>query len=161
VHGGPDKAVCVYPADHISWWRERLGRPDWGPGAVGENFTVEGQTEDTVCLGDVYEAGTALVQVSQPRSPCRTLARRWSRPDLPKRVVESGKSGWYLRVLRQGQVRVGDVLSLVERPHAAWTIARVNRVSYRLDPDGDPRDLGALAIVPALASAWRDGILGE
>jgi MOSC domain-containing protein YiiM len=159
VHGGPDKAVCVYSADHIPWWRELLGRPDWGPGAVGENFTVEGQTEDTVCLGDIYEVGTALVQVSQPRSPCRTLARRWNRPDLPKRVVETGRSGWYLRVLREGHVQVGVTLTLVERPHAAWTIARVNRVSYGLEPQADPRDLEALAVVPELASAWRDGIL--
>ena len=107
VHGGPDKAVCVYSIDHAPWWRETLGAPEWGAGAVGENFTVTGQTETSVCLGDSYEVGTALVQVSQPRSPCRTLARRWGRPDLPKRVVQSGRSGWYLRVLRDGRVETG------------------------------------------------------
>ena len=161
VHGGPDKAVCVYSADHTPWWRDTLGAADWGPGAVGENFTVEGQAEDVVCVGDVYEVGTALVQVSQPRSPCRTLARRWRRPDLPKRVVQSGKSGWYLRVLREGRVAAGDALVLVERPHPEWTIDRVNRVSYGLDPDVDPDDAPVLASVAALAASWRESLLGE
>lgn len=160
VHGGPDKAICVYSADHAAWWRESLGEPDWGAGAVGENFTVEGQTESTVCLGDVYDVGTARVQVSQPRSPCQTLARRWQRADLPKRVVRSGRSGWYLRVLRVGRVEAGDALTLVERPQPAWTIARVNDVSYGLVPGVGADDVRALAAVPELAEAWRKGILG-
>ena len=160
IHGGPDKAVCVYSADHTAWWRETLDAPEWGAGAVGENFTVEGQTEATVCLGDIYDVGTARVQVSQPRSPCQTLARRWQRPDLPKRVVRSGRSGWYLRVLRVGRVESGDALTLVERPHPEWTIARVNDVSYGLVPGVGADDLRALAAVPELAEMWRDGILG-
>jgi MOSC domain-containing protein YiiM len=161
VHGGPDKAVCVYSADHIPWWRETLGRPDWGPGAVGENFTVEGQAEDAVCVGDVYEVGSAIVQVSQPRSPCRTLARRWHRPDLPKRVVQSGRSGWYLRVLREGLVAPGDAPVLVDRPHPEWTIDRVNRVSYGLDPSVKADEAHELAAVAALSAEWREGLLGE
>jgi len=160
VHGGPDKAVCVYSLDHAAWWRETLGAPEWGPGAVGENFTVTGQTETSVCLGDIYEVGSALVQVSQPRSPCRTLARRWERPDLPKRVVQSGRSGWYLRVLREGRVETGTALMLVERPFPDWTIARVNDVSYGLVPGIGEDDLRALAEVPVLAAAWHDGIAG-
>jgi MOSC domain-containing protein YiiM len=158
VHGGPDKAVCVYSLDHAPWWRDTLGEPGWGAGAVGENFTVSGQTETSVCLGDVYEVGSALVQVSQPRSPCRTLARRWNRPDLPKRVVQSGRSGWYLRVLRDGRVETGLPLTLVERPFPAWNIARVNDVSYRLVRDAGADDRRALADVPVLAAAWRQGI---
>jgi MOSC domain-containing protein YiiM len=161
VHGGPDKAVCVYSLDHAAWWRETLVEPEWGAGAVGENFTVTGQTETTVCLGDVYQAGTALVQVSQPRSPCRTLARRWGRPDLPKRVVQSGRSGWYLRVLRAGQVEAGVPLTLMERPFAAWTIARVNDASYGLVAGIGDADRRELAGVPILAAAWRDGITGR
>ena len=160
VHGGPDKAICVYSADHIAWWREELGTDEWGPGAVGENFTVTGQTEADVCLGDVYEVGDALVEVSQPRSPCQTLARRWARPDLPKRVVRSGRSGWYLRVRRTGQVAPGAALVLQERPHPEWTILRVNRVSYDLAGGADERELRALADLPVLAAAWREGILG-
>ena len=161
VHGGPDKAVCVYSLDHAAWWRETLVAPEWGAGAVGENFTVTGQTETSVCLGDVYQVGTALVQVSQPRSPCRTLARRWGRPDLPKRVVQSGRSGWYLRVLRDGQVEAGVPVTLIERPFAAWTIARVNHASYGLVAGIGDADRRALAAVPVLAAAWRDGIAGR
>ena len=159
VHGGPDKAVCVYSADHMAWWRETLGTSEWGAGAVGENFTVGGQTEMSVCLGDVYDVGGARVQVSQPRSPCQTLARRWQRPDLPKRVVRSGRSGWYLRVLRAGRVESGDVLTLIERPRPEWTIARVNDVSYGLAPGTAAADVRALAAVPELAEAWRAGLL--
>jgi MOSC domain-containing protein YiiM len=159
VHGGPDKAVCVYSADHVAWWRAQLETDAWGPGAVGENFTVSGQTEVDVCLGDVYEVGTALVEVSQPRSPCQTLARRWARPDLPRRVVHSGRSGWYLRVRRPGVVEAGLPILLRERPHPEWTILRVNRVSYGQDADAE-QAVRALAVLPALAEAWRDGLLG-
>jgi MOSC domain-containing protein YiiM len=158
VHGGPDKAVCVYSIDHAAWWRETLAAPDWGPGAVGENFTVAGQTETSVCLGDIYQVGTALVQVSQPRSPCRTLARRWGRPDLPKRVVQSGRTGWYVRVLRDGHVETGAAVTLVERPFAMWTIARVNDASYGLGAAVGDADRRELAAIPILAAAWRDGI---
>jgi MOSC domain-containing protein YiiM len=161
VHGGPDKAVCVYSLDHAAWWRETLSEPDWGAGAVGENFSVAGQTEPSVCLGDVFEVGSALLQVSQPRSPCQTLARRWQRPDLPKRVVRTGRSGWYLRVLREGRVEAGQPLTLIERPHPSWTIVRVNDVSYGLVPGVDGGDRQALAAVPELAEAWRQGIAGD
>jgi MOSC domain-containing protein YiiM len=160
VHGGPDKAVCVYSIDHAAWWRETLAAPEWGVGAVGENFTVTGQTEASVCLGDTYQVGTALVQISQPRSPCRTLARRWARPDLPKRVVQSGRTGWYLRVLRQGLVETGAPLTLIDRPFPEWTIARVNDTTYGLGPDATDGDVRALAAVPVLAAAWRDGLTG-
>jgi len=161
VHGGPEKAVCVYSIDHAPWWRETLGTPDWGVGAVGENFTVEGLTERGVCIGDVYDVGAARVQVSQPRSPCRTLARRWGRLDLPKLVVQSGRTGWYLRALRSGQVEAGERLTLIERPHPEWTIDRVNRISYGLDPDDLERQRAELAAVPALSPDWRDGLLGR
>jgi MOSC domain-containing protein YiiM len=104
--------------------------------------------------------GSALVQVSQPRSPCRTLARRWERPDLPKRVVQSGRSGWYLRVLREGRLEAGIPLTLTGRPFPDWSIARVNDVSYGVVPEVGEDDLRALADVPVLAAAWREGILG-
>ena len=130
VHGGPDKAVCVYSADHYPEWRRELGEQDCGPGWFGENFTVEGQTEETVCVGDVYRVGSAVVEVSQPRGPCWKLGRRWGRLDLPKLVVRSGRSGWYLRVLEGGDVAAGQVLALGDRPYPKWTIDMVNRLTY-------------------------------
>ena len=89
VHGGPDKAVLVYAASHYPDWRHELGIEEFSSGAFGENFTVEGTTEDDTCLGDVFQIGEAKVQVAQPRMPCWKLARKWQRPDLPALVVRS------------------------------------------------------------------------
>ena len=154
VHGGPDKAVCVYSGDHYPAWRDELGRPDMGFGGFGENFTLSGQTEADVCLGDRYRMGEAVVEVSQPRGPCVKLARRWDRPDLPKRVVASGRSGWYLRVVQEGHVQARQPLTLIERPFAEWTIARVNDVTYGLRAT-TLEDSQELVRCPALARSWQ------
>ena len=155
VHGGPDKAVCVYSADHFPLWREELSAAECGPGSFGENFSVEGQRETTVCIGDTYQVGTAVVQVSQPRAPCWKLGRRWNRVDMPRLVVQSGRTGWYLRVLEAGEVGRGDELTLVERPFPRATIDAVNAAAYSR---GGTFDIGAareLATCPALAESWR------
>lgn len=161
VHGGPDKAVCVYPAAHYECWALELGRRAGSPGWFGENFSVADQTESTVCIGDVYRVGTARVQVSQPRSPCWKLAKRWRLSDLPNRVVRTGRSGWYLRVLRPGWLGSGLAITLESRPWPAWSIARVNELSYGLGDGGADRDAGlrALADCPDLADQWRAGLL--
>ncbi|MBZ0281898.1 MAG: MOSC domain-containing protein [Anaerolineae bacterium] len=125
VHGGPDKAVLAYSADHYPFWQTRL--PDIQYGAFGENFTIAGLTEDTVCINDVYAIGEARVQVSQPRQPCWKLARKLQSRDLPAHVIETGFSGWYFRVLMEGHVEAGQPIELVERSLSDWTITRVNR----------------------------------
>lgn len=130
VHGGPDKAVCVYSADHFAAWREELPDHACEPGAFGENFTVTGQTESTVCIDDVYAIGTAIVQVSQPRGPCWKLARRWKRLDFVRLVAKTGRTGWYLRVLRPGIVAAGQTFELLERSRPDLTIAQANRDQY-------------------------------
>jgi MOSC domain-containing protein YiiM len=155
VHGGRDKAVCVYSADHFPFWQSRLGRPDLGPGAFGENFTVTGLVEQTICLGDVFTIGEAVVQVSQPRSPCWKLGRKWARLDVPKLVLREGRTGWYFRVLQPGMVAPGQALALTERPYASWTIAAVNRLAYAKKRDGLQDERRALAECPALAESWR------
>jgi MOSC domain-containing protein YiiM len=153
VHGGPDKAVLAYPAVHYSAWREELGLQEFGPGAFGENFTITVLGEWTVALGDTFALGNAVVQVSQPRGPCWKLARRWARPDLPARVLKSGRTGWYLRVIEEGTVAPEAVFRLLDRPAPDWTIDRVNRVSYGKDV---PRsELRALAGCEWLAQGWR------
>jgi MOSC domain-containing protein YiiM len=124
VHGGPEMAVLAYSADHYPAWREELGIPEIGPGGFAENFTISGQDERNVCLGDVYEVGEAVVQVSQPRGPCYKIAYRWKRPDLLRRVEENGRHGWYLRVLREGLVEAGQAVTLTERPHPEWSVRR-------------------------------------
>ena len=158
VHGGPDKAVCVYPADHFPFWRQTLARPDLTAGAFGENFTVAGIVESTVCLGDVFEIGDAVVEVSQPRAPCWKLGRKWERLDLPKLVLREGRTGWYFRVLQPGIVSPGGVLQLRDRPYPLWTIAEVNRLAYAKKSDRLQNERRALAECPALADVWRPSL---
>jgi MOSC domain-containing protein YiiM len=156
VHGGPDKAICVYSGDHFPYWAERLGHAI-PPGAFGENFTVADLIESGICIGDVWEAGGVQVQVSQPRQPCWKLARRWRIKDLTAQVQATGRTGWYFRVLREGQLQSGDVLTLMERPAPEWTIERANDVMYRRRRGRGAEE--ALAAVPALSESWRDYLL--
>ena len=148
VHGGPDKAVCVYSADHFPEWSRVLREGDLGAGAFGENFSVSHMDETSVCVGDVYAVGTSLVQVSQPRSPCWKLAARWNRPDLPRLVLQSGRTGWYFRVLQRGVVSAGEELSLSDRPCGEWSIAP-STTSHT--PPGATRTL-------RLAARWRPAL---
>jgi MOSC domain-containing protein YiiM len=155
-HGGPDKAVCAYSADRYEHWRRDLNRSDLPFGAFGENFTLRELTETDVCIGDVWAVGTARVQVSQPRQPCWKMARRWGVPELPARVVRLGFTGWYFRVLEEGAVETGMELSLLERPHPAWTVEAANLVMHQRK--ADRVEAAALAEVPLLSAAWRDSL---
>src|SRR5690606_1145821 len=116
VHGGPDKAVHHYPFDHYAAWRGELGAHALldAAGAFGENFSTLGWTEQTVCIGDVVQAGTAVLEVSQGRQPCWKLNDRFDVPDMARRLQASGRTGWYYRVPEPGKVRVGDSLHLLQ-----------------------------------------------
>lgn len=153
-HGGPEKAVNVYPVEHYPYWQQVLGTAEFPFGSLGENFTTEGLHETEVCLGDIFEVGEALVQVSQPRQPCWKLARRWRRKDLALRVQESGRTGWYFRVIREGTIQAGSRLTLVERPCPEWTVASANDVMHRRTDDIQAAQ--SLATCPALAVRWRE-----
>ncbi len=108
VHGGPDKAVYAYPVEHYEYWKQVLERSVLSLGQFGENLTVEGLQEDRVRLGDVFRVGTAVVQVTQPRSPCNKLGIRMGSKDFPRLFQASNRSGFYLRVLEEGEVGAGD-----------------------------------------------------
>jgi len=108
VHGGWDKAVYVYPSEHYAYWRQELPGMELAYGSFGENFTTEGLDESSVRLGDRFRIGGAVVEVTQPRMPCYKLAVRFKRPDMPKRFHASGRCGFYLAVLEEGQVGAGD-----------------------------------------------------
>ncbi|MGO1332177.1 MOSC domain-containing protein, partial [Cellulosimicrobium funkei] len=153
VHGGPEKAVCVYPVEHYAAWRDELGA-DLPPGAFGENLLTRGLTEDDLLLGDVLALGTATLQVSMPRRPCYKLAAVHGLVDLPDRVQASGRTGWYLRVLTPGTVRAGATAVVVGRPARSATVREVNRV-MNLDRDDLPA-AAALAALPTLPARWRD-----
>lgn len=153
VHGGPEQAVLMYAESHYPTWRAEWGREGLGPGAFGENLTVSGLTESTVCIGDTFEIGTARLQVSQPRQPCATLARRHRVPDLISVVRANGRSGWYLRVLREGSLQAGDELTLMDRPHPEWTVGRATRAM--LGRQSAPEEARSLALCEALSPGWR------
>ncbi|MCC7422683.1 MAG: MOSC domain-containing protein [Planctomycetaceae bacterium] len=152
-HGGPDKAVLGYSADHYDAWRRELQKPDLPHGAFGENFTIAGLTEADICLGDIWQVGEATLQVSQPRQPCWKLARRWRIKTLSLQVQESGRTGWYFRVLKEGVVVAGIPLHRIERPYPAWTVARANHVMH--DEKDDMPLAAELAAVPPLAESWK------
>ena len=152
-HGGPEKAICVYPVEHYPYWRERLGR-SLEPGAFGENFSAEGLLESDVCVGDVYRVGDALVQVSQPRQPCYKMAARHGIKELALWVLEAGFTGFYFRCLEPGEVRAREEISLVRRAQTLTSLAEANRVMHR-----DKRDVAGierLLTVPELAVSWRE-----
>ena len=154
-HGGPEKAVCCYASEHYPEWRATLGESaeTFPFGAFGENFTLAGLTEDTVRIGDIYQVGTARVQVSQPRMPCWKLGRRWERPALPLAVQASGRTGYYFRVLEPGEVGAGDTLTRLERPLPEWTVTRVNQAMYVDKANAELAE--ELSHLPLLAEAWR------
>ena len=152
-HGGPEKAVNVYPAEHYPYWAQTIGLADLQPGSFGENFTIEGLLESDVCIGDVFEVGEALVQISQPRQPCWKLARRWNRKDLALLVQNTGRTGWYFRVLREGHVQAGHTLALRERLCPQWTVAAANEIMH--DHKGDADTIQNLADCSYLASRWQ------
>lgn len=154
-HGGSEKALHHYARDHYPAWLEALGERAVlrQAGAFGENISTSGMTESDVCVGDVYRAGTAVVQVSQARQPCWKLDHRFGQRGMAARVQASGMTGWYYRVLQTGWLAAGDALSLQDRPHPQWTLACVQDILNRrvLDPDV----LHALANLPDLSPNWR------
>ncbi len=129
VHGGPDKAVYVYDLSGYEHWRRELAR-ELPYGQFGENLTVEGMPETEVRIGDVYRVGTALLQVTQPRSPCFKLALKMEMPTFPRAFLASGRSGFYFRVLEEGEVGAGDAIDLVSREPEAVTVERMTRLTY-------------------------------
>lgn len=156
-HGGTDKAICVFSFDHYPYWQDVLDIDPLPTGAFGENFTLVGLEESTVCIGDTWRVGeSVIVQVSQPRQPCWKLARRWQRRTLALEVQNNGKTGWYFRVLQEGMVQAGMALTLIERKHSEWTVARANQVMHH-----DKQNHAAaqeLAAIPELSASWRHAL---
>jgi MOSC domain-containing protein YiiM len=157
VHGGIDKAIHHYPADHYDWWRGHLGDAPLldAPGAFGENISTTGLDENSVFLGDRFRLGSALVEVTQARQPCWKLDHRFGAKGVMAAVVQTRRSGWYYRVLEPGTVRAGDDLELVERPWPEWPLASLFGLLIAGEAKDRPADLRALRDVPALAETWK------
>jgi len=155
-HGGLEKALHHYPFEHYETWREEC--PDIVPsemevGAFGENFSTVGLTERNVCIGDVFVLSDATLQVSQGRQPCWKLNVRFGRSDMAKQVQASGRTGWYYRVLEEGSVVAGEMLTLRERPQPDWPLSRVIEILYQRTLDRSA--LEQLADMDCLAVSWR------
>ena len=154
VHGGVDKAVYAYPVEHYDHWRRGLERELSSCGQFGENFTVSGMLESSTSIGDVYRIGTAVVQVTQPRTPCFKLGIRMGDRRFLRPFLASGRTGFYLRVLEEGEVGAGDEIELVRADPSGLTVAELLRLAYE-DPD-DLEGAKRAAAVQALSADWRE-----
>ncbi len=126
VHGGPEKAIHLYPLDHHAFWREQIGQHSAldEPGAFGSNLAVSELTESQVCIGDRFRLGSAVIEVNQPRQPCWKVDHRFGTKGMVATIVKSGRSGWYFRVLENGDVQAGDMLERIEQGDPDWTVER-------------------------------------
>jgi MOSC domain-containing protein YiiM len=156
VHGGADKAVYLYPSEHYMFWQESLGQ-DLSWGAFGENLTVAGLAEDTISIGDQLGIGTAVLQVTQPRLPCFKLAGKFQRDDIIKEFLDSRKTGFYARVLKEGVLQAGDTISLLQKEPQRVTIRELTDLYLTKEP-GRSR-LDRVLSVDALAASWREHFL--
>ena len=151
-HGGKSAAVCVHLAEHYRFWKTWYG-VGLQPGAVGENLTLAGMTEDDACVGDVVRLGTVLAQVSGPRVPCANLARHLGRPDWVKLTIRENRTGFYMRVLEPGALQAGDAWVLEERFDPEASVSRMSECMYlKFDPDYARRMLQ----MTGLGVWWRE-----
>ncbi|NWC00576.1 MOSC domain-containing protein [Pseudomonas gingeri] len=153
-HTGPERALHHYPAEHYADWRKRYPQVDWAAPAFGENVSTRGLTEEQVCLGDLFRWGGALLQVSQPRSACYRLSRLGTLPDLPQEAQDTGRCGWFYRVLKSGFVSADQPFELIQRSYPGLTVAWALHAFFQepLEHAG----LKKLVDCPALSSRWRD-----
>jgi len=154
VHGGPDKAVYLYPSEHYPFWKEELPGVALPWGAFGENLTAEGVSESALRVGDVLRVGTAEFIVTQPRLPCYKLNVRFQRPDMVKRFLRSGRTGFYLAVIKEGELTAGDKIELVSTDRSAVTIPEV--VTLYTSRKRDSALLQRAIATPALPASWRE-----
>lgn len=132
-HGGLQKAIFAYPIEHYDYWRKERNIEKIHIGGMGENLATQHVTEHQICIGDTFQFDEAIIQVSQPRTPCWKPARRFRSKDLTLQIQDTGRTGWYFRVLKEGFVQEGKELVLLERPHPEWTVAVCNEVMFNKD----------------------------
>jgi MOSC domain-containing protein YiiM len=154
VHGGVDKAVYLYPHEHYAFWRAELPGVELGFGHFGENLTSEGLFESEVSIGDRLRIGSAELQVTQPRVPCFKLGLRFGRPDLVKRFLQAGRSGLYLKVLREGELGAGDAIERIPVATPSLSVAEV--AALQAGRSRDRERLRVASELPDLPEGWRE-----
>jgi ferredoxin-NADP reductase/MOSC domain-containing protein YiiM len=152
-HGGEQRAVFVYQIESYRYWQEQLQRTDFVPGQFGENFTIEGLPDDVVCIGDRYQIGSALFEVTQPRVTCYRVGIRMNEPRMPALLTFSGRPGFYFRVLQEGEVGPGDEILKVGQAKERMTVAEINALLY--SPDHARDRLERALRIEALSPGWR------
>ena len=153
VHGGEHKAVYAYPFEHYPYWESALKRSGFVPGIFGENLTTTGLLEEIVCVGDVLQIGSAVLQVTQPRTPCFKLAHKFGRPQFVKEFLLSGRSGFYLRIVKEGTVAAGDEVTVLEKDPNGVTVRELLGLVSLNEIN---RELAARAVrIEALPRSWR------
>jgi len=157
VHGGMYKAVYCYPSEHYDYWRRELPRAELPWGAFGENLTTEGLLETDVGIGDRMQIGSAEFLVTQPRQPCFKLGIRFGHDDMIHRFLASGRSGFYVRVVREGAIAAGDAIRCVARAAGSMTVSEIFALYF--DDEGRNDDLRRAAAAPGLSPSWKDHFL--
>lgn len=152
-HGGHDKACYWYSADHYDFWKTRFPDLDWQNGMFGENLTINNLDEGNIKIGDVFEIGECLVQVTQPRQPCFKLNYRFSCDSMVKEFIKAGFPGIYIRVLKEGTIKKGDQLTLKERNENSLSVREIYRLLY--DFNKDPKQLAKAIANDALAASCK------
>jgi MOSC domain-containing protein YiiM len=154
VHGGPSKAVYVYPSEHYDYWQRELPEMQLPWGMFGENFTTAGLLESEIDIGDKFRAGAAVVMATEPRMPCYKLGIKFGRADIVKRFLASGRSGFYFAVLQEGEVGAGDAIELIEKNPDSVRVSDITALYTR-----EKRNAGLLRralAVEALPESWKD-----
>ncbi|PLT30678.1 MOSC domain-containing protein [Peribacillus deserti] len=152
-HGGPDRAVCFYPYERYSYWEERFKQKLSLP-AFGENATVSGMLEQEMYIGDVLQLGDAVVQISEGRIPCATVSMQNNQPEFLKKLLDTGYTGYFARVIKAGRVEKGSDIVLLDRKQEAVSVLYANRVMFRDQDDIE----GARTVIEAegLGKGWRN-----
>ncbi len=153
VHGGPTKAVYVYPSEHYAFWRDELPEVELGWGHFGENLTPEGLDEESVCIGDEFRVGTAKLVVTEPRMPCFKLGIRFGMADMLKRFLKSQRTGFYFGIVEEGEVQAGDGMELLAKHPDGLPVADVTRL-YTTEKRNAALLRKAISVA-ALPESWR------
>lgn len=152
-HGGTDKAILAYAAQHYDQWNAKFPGKGFDAGGFGENLTVADLDESHCCIGDTFRVGDCVMEISQHRQPCWKLSRRWDLPELAVLVQQNGRTGWYLRVIERGQIEAGMTLELLARPFPEFSVQWANAVMYA--KPRRPADDQRLSHCPVLSGAWQ------
>jgi MOSC domain-containing protein YiiM len=155
VHGGVDKAVYSYPAEHYDYWRKQYPNIDIIWGMFGENFTTEGLMEDTVNIGDQVQIGSAKIVATQPRMPCYKLGVRFGIMEIIRRFLSSGRPGIYFKVLKQGEVKTDDKIEIIEKDKNNVTVKDIVRLYINRDHVDNIETMRRAIKISALPEGWK------